>query len=1812
MLYLLDKDVKTVKWNGIPLHEASSAIVKEETNGDFYITVRYPITDSSIYQLIKEDMLIKAPTPVLGPQLFRIKKPVENDDSLDITAFHITDDVMKRSINPVSVVGQSCAMALSQMVQNAKTDLGNFSFTSDIMDSRTFNTTDAETLYSVLLDGKHSIVGTWEGELVRDNFALSIKRSRGADRGVVITTHKNLKSYQRTKNSQSVVTRIHAKSTFKPDGAEDEVTLRVTVDSPLINSYPYINEKDYENNNAETVEDLRKWAEAKFTNEGIDKISDAIEIEAYELDGQVIHLGDTVNIKSRKHDVDLYKKAIAYEYNALTEEYISITFDDNPGVGGSGVSSGLSNAADAILGASATAQDVAVQRAVKNANAAFDAEFDKRAEKIYDGIEQAQAEAERYADAIKQEIDTEIAQVNQSMQSQEQEHDREVANILSKTQSVESLANQAKADAANAIARANQVKTEAIADARAQVATVNQALNTAKTELQSAIASADQKARDSQASATALRNDLNLQASKILAQAQAQTALTSRVTTVETLADGTRSTVAELSKTVSKATGDITSVTSRTKTVEDTLSQTRTQYEALTQTVNMQTGQIDSINRKTADLQSGIDGVTERFESLRIEDNLLLNSSFNQNLTQWRGTGVTIVDGKARITGEFNKTKYIYQSIKSQTANDDVSQVYIASISVKVSNYAAGSINPYLALYISGIKNDSAKTWFGATYLTPSRLEAVNNKGIVQFTTTFKVNVPRSQIDRIEFHIYARDFTGEVEFEKVSLRRGNIDLGWQASPEDLRSEIATYKRTAEESSAELSRQIQLADGKAVEAKTYAQQTAEGFKTRLESLETYKDGESTRASQYFTASRAETAKQLSAERAAIATNYVAKSTYDENVRGTTLKLNDIKTTADTAKQNLATYQNTVDRKLTELISTTQTLDGKINTASAKVDTVAGQIRTEISEVEGKIPITAGTRNLLKGTKELTDIYWTSNVTSDYYQGFRIARTAPSAATYIDTYRASTTIVPDATEYIISFYAKSSINGTPINNHFYSPNTTTRSESNTGYIGKGTDGLAIINLTTTWQRYWIKWTQTPSNTKKNVIIGRNFSANNATVEIAGVALYEGSLNKDWSPAPEDFANELSSVKTTITQTASGVEQLSTSLTTTDSKVTTAEAKIRQLISDVSSKVSQTDYNTLTGRVDDAETAITQNATEISKRLTKTQVDKAITDKGFQTASQVDTAIAGKGYQTKSDVDNNITGRGYITSSALQPYALSTTVQNLVKETAGSFERQITETRGLIPSNAGTRNLLKGTKDLSGNDAKSFNTSDKYLDFNIARSRPTTGYSDTFSAYTTIPVTANDYIISFYAKSDVDGATLYCHFYNPNTTTKAESSTGYKSGSSDGLARVQVTTEWQRYWVKWSQSKTDTVKKVIIGRNNSADGIKIIEVAGVALYEGALNKGHFDAPEDLATVTALHNVNDTVDSHTRTIGAVGTTGSILDNVSKVTQTAAGLVQEVSGTNGLKTQVSTLAGSYAIKSLTKAGDVLGQINLNRDGSIKLDGSLVQITGKTYIQDGVISAAKIGDLDAGKIKTGTLDAARIKANSIDGSKLVFDQAFVNKMTANEALFKQLFAQSAFITSVQAVAVSAKQIAGGIAKALNGGMDVNFDESKINFYTNVAAIRRIYTGHPTQFIKFETEGNYSRTIIGSNRNGGEVFNSATFAGIVVENTNNINTEDNVRIYGDNTLLRHAQGDVGWNINSVTQRIVPANMNAESEIWSKHFVAPDKNSKPVRLDTAVAALWDIWNHIIYNNFEFNAALRTHIKARRDNWKFELNL
>lgn len=408
-----------MKWNGQPLHEATKAEVEEVTNVSYTLKVDYPITDTEIYKKFQEDMLIIAPTPVTGRQLFRIKEISEQDDTVSLTCQHITEDIFKRSVRPIKVSNSTCQIALNAMISAVKTPLGKFSFTSNIMDNRTFNTTEDETLYKILMDGKHSIVGAWEGEMIRDNFLIDIPKSRGIDRGVVITTHQNLKQYERNKSSSSIITRLHLKSTFKPEGAEEDTVLKVTVDSPLIGSYPYINEAEYENNDLTTEEELRKWGEAKFKNGDIDKSTDQIKVEAYELDGQTVHLGDTVTIMSLKHDVMIKKKAVGYVFDALLEEYISLTFDDKAGHGGgmSG-SNGISDVASEILDTvQKTQEDDEYYKKLKvlvdNANRAFEDKAGALKKEITDGIEEAKAQAEVVKEEISAQVTEKINAANQ-------------------------------------------------------------------------------------------------------------------------------------------------------------------------------------------------------------------------------------------------------------------------------------------------------------------------------------------------------------------------------------------------------------------------------------------------------------------------------------------------------------------------------------------------------------------------------------------------------------------------------------------------------------------------------------------------------------------------------------------------------------------------------------------------------------------------------------------------------------------------------------------------------------------------------------------------------------------------------------------------------------------------------------------------------------------------------------------------------------------------------------------------------------------------------------------------------------------------------------------------------------------------------------------------------------------------------------------------------------------------------------------------------------------------------------------------------
>ena len=923
MLYLLESDTRNVKWNGIPLHEATSAIIKEQMNGDFTLTVRYPITDSEIYQLFREDMLIKAPAPVIGPQLFRIKKPVENDDHLEITAYHITDDVMQRSINPLSVNKQSCWQALSQLVQVAKSPINDFSFTSDITDRRTINTKEVETLYSVLMDGAHSIVGTWEGEMVRDNFAISIKRNRGEDRGVIISTHKNLKSYQRTKNSQNVVTRIHAKSTFKAEGAKEDTTIAITVDSPLIGAYPYINERSYTNNNIQTVEELTKWASAKFTNEHIDKATDAIKIEAYELDGQTVHMGDTVNLKSYKHNVDVYKKAIAYEYDCLANNgqgaYLTITFDDKVKSGGNG--GGLSAVANAILDKQETQFDIMLERAIANADRAFDAEFAKREKAITDGIELAKAKAEE----VKKELSDTINQRFDSFDNGPlKEAKRKAEEALKNAGASSLLAQEAKQIGLDFVAKLEAFKS--------QTTNAQTSLSGDLDALKRTIAN-DIRPKQAQAEAEiakqveALNKTKNELAGVKSAQATYEETTTRRLSELTNLANG-KASKSELTQTAEELKSKIASMqvggrnyirgTRRMALANGlwTSGTFRPSGAGTAKTIDVSnspaTGFDKAIRLTSSNARDQIGIAQDRFEIMpgTYTISVWVKGSVGQRVklqTYWEPDDATGISSYF-ILKDDKWTYLTFSSERKKAGTVSIGYVYLV-------NADAGE---YLDVLAPQLENGSLAT-------SPKEAPEDTDGQISAVESTFK-----QRADSLEAGVnrLTEGLRTKADISALNVTVENIRQSVKSLETDTQNKLNQKLSQAEfEVRAGSIRQEILNATKDKADKTLVTAEAGKIRTELSTVQEYVKNDSQRQEALQRYTREESARQVSAVREQISRDYVGKSTYQEDIKGIERRFSAISTqTNNDIATKIAQYKQTVDG---QFASITSQIAGKAN-------------------------------------------------------------------------------------------------------------------------------------------------------------------------------------------------------------------------------------------------------------------------------------------------------------------------------------------------------------------------------------------------------------------------------------------------------------------------------------------------------------------------------------------------------------------------------------------------------------------------------------------------------------------------------------------------------------------------------------------------------------------------------------------------------------------------------------------------------------------------------------------------------------------
>lgn len=130
-------------------------------------------------------------------------------------------------------------------------------------------------------------------------------------------------------------------------------------------------------------------------------------------------------------------------------------------------------------------------------------------------------------------------------------------------------------------------------------------------------------------------------------------------------------------------------------------------------------------------------------------------------------------------------------------------------------------------------------------------------------------------------------------------------------------------------------------------------------------------------------------------------------------------------------------------------------------------------------------------------------------------------------YSDKFSPITTIIPAASQYILSFWAKSTVDDDQIRAHFYSPNTTTYIETNQGHKSSSADGRADFTLSTSWKRYWVIWTQNETTAVKHVICPRlgsvgntyNIVSGTGTISMKMIKLEEGNIPTPWIPNSAD---------------------------------------------------------------------------------------------------------------------------------------------------------------------------------------------------------------------------------------------------------------------------------------------------------------------------------------------------------------------------------------------------------------------------------------------------------------------------------------------------------------------------------------------------------------------------------------------------------------------------------------------------------------------------------------------------------------------
>ena len=337
--------------------------------------------------------------------------------------------------------------------------------------------------------------------------------------------------------------------------------------------------------------------------------------------------------------------------------------------------------------------------------------------------------------------------------------------------------------------------------------------------------------------------------------------------------------------------------------------------------------------------------------------------------------------------------------------------------------------------------------------------------------------------------------------------------------------------------------------------------------------------------------------------------------------------------------------------------------------------------------------------------------------------------------------------------------------------------------------------------------------------------------------------------------------------------------------------------------------------------------------------------------------------------------------------------------------------------------------------------------------------------------------------------------------------------------------------------------------------------------------------------------------------------------DAQTKAIQVAEQARQAQQSAEATRTQVTQLAGSYAIKNINSAGDIISGINLGADGNNRFVGKLTHITGETQIDNAVIKSAMVDKLKTGNFESGSVTTQILASNAVTADKLQVDYALIQKLVTNQAFVRELISQKAFITELNSVKIAAERIQGGRVIANSGKSIFDLDSGRLSFYDNFTGIFRDQANASSQGLFFRNDDvtingrRYinSKAIIGADRRDNDIrshWDQGGFNGMIVDTIKGVGTGDHdnadkVTFVGDRFNFTHSynydqatgSNPYGWRITTWGgTTIAPYGTNGRNtNIQAGDFLLINNGNNGVWLRQALRTLRTALQHFVNAGF-----------------------